>query len=64
MRPAFYLDTHFKEWVHRYAFLSRFSFLIYGLSVSGRGSWRGMHRWRACLTLALGRSLWRRRLHY
>jgi len=29
----FYLDTHFKEWVHHYAFLSRFSFLIYGLSV-------------------------------
>ncbi len=29
----FYLDAQFKEWVHQHAFLSRFSFLIYGLSV-------------------------------
>ena len=29
----FYLDAHFKEWVHQYTFLSRFSLLVYGLSV-------------------------------
>jgi hypothetical protein len=29
----FYLDAHFKEWAHQYTFLSRFSFLVYGLSV-------------------------------
>jgi hypothetical protein len=29
----FYLDAQFKQWVHRHAFLSRFSFLVYGLSV-------------------------------
>jgi hypothetical protein len=29
----FFVDSHFKQWVHRYASLSRFSFFIYGLSI-------------------------------
>ena len=29
----FFVDAHFKRWVHHYASLSRFSFFIYGLSI-------------------------------
>lgn len=29
----FFVDAHFKQWVHHYASLSRFSFFIYGLSI-------------------------------
>jgi len=29
----FYLDAAFKTWAHAHAFLSRFSFLVYGLSI-------------------------------
>jgi len=53
----FYLDTHFKEWVHRYAFLSRFSFLIYGLSVLAVVLARDAPLARL-LTLALGAMLY------
>ncbi len=53
----FYLDTHFKEWVHHSAFLSRFSFLIYGLSVLAVGLARDAPLARL-LTLALGAVLY------
>ena len=53
----FPVDAAFKDWVHKYAFLSRFSFALYGLSVVAVAV-AIQTTLTAILTLALGAALY------